>query len=51
VNRENGYTSVNARQIDLRIDCGFTVDGELIEPAPDRIVRLTARERVRFVRA
>lgn len=45
----DGYTSRNARRVDLRLDCGFTVDGELVEPVPDRIVSLTADTRIPFV--
>jgi hypothetical protein len=51
VNERNGYTSRNARRVDLRMDCGFTVDGELTPPSPDRIVSITANDVVRFVRA
>ena len=51
VNERNGYVSCNVKRIDLRMDCGFTVDGELVEPSPDRVVTVTARDVVRFVRA
>ena len=51
VSEANGYLSRNARRVDLRLDCGFTVDGELEAPVPGRIVSLTADTRVRFVRA
>jgi hypothetical protein len=51
VTPENGYTSENAARVDLRLDCAFTVDGELVDPLPGRVVELTAAERVRFVRA
>ena len=47
----NGYVSRNAQRVDLRMDCGFTVDGELEAPVADRIVSLTADTRVPFVRA
>jgi hypothetical protein len=47
----NGYTSRNAQRVDVRMDCGFTVDGELIGPSPDRIVSITANDVVRFIRA
>jgi len=46
----DGYTSRNARRVDLRLDCGFTIDGELEAPVPDRIVSLTAETRIPFVR-
>jgi hypothetical protein len=51
VNERNGYISRNAGRVDLRMDCGFTVDGELVPPSPDRIVSITASDGVRFVRA
>jgi hypothetical protein len=49
--RENGYTSERAECVELRLDCGFTVDGELFEPVPDEVVTITADRRVAFVRA
>ena len=33
------------------MDCGFTVDGELVTGKPGRVVTLTASDRIRFVRA
>ena len=51
VTPENGYDSTNATRIELRIDCGFTIDGELFEPTPDEVVTLSADRRVTFVRA
>ncbi len=48
---ENGYTSYNAKRIDLRFDCGFTVDGELFAPQQGRTVEITADRTVPFVRA
>ena len=51
VTEENGYTSRNVRRVELRLDCGFTVDGELIEPEAGRIINITADQGVRFVRA
>ncbi len=47
----NGYTSRNAKRAELRTDCGFTVDGELIPPEPGRVVSITADDTIRFVRA
>jgi hypothetical protein len=47
----NGYTSRNAKRVDLELSCGFTVDGELVDPWPGRILSITAENRVRFVRA
>lgn len=51
VTEENGYVSRNARRIDLILDCGFTVDGELFDPVPGRHVELTANHTVKFVRS
>ncbi len=51
VTEENGYTSRNVKCAELRLDCGTTVDGELVSPQSGRIVSLTADETVRFVRA
>lgn len=51
VREQNGYLSRNAKQVELRLDCGFTVDGELVGPEPGRIVTVTADDTVRFVRA
>ncbi|MDP6979881.1 MAG: diacylglycerol kinase family protein [Myxococcota bacterium] len=50
VTEENGYTSRNARRVELCLDCGFTVDGELFDPEPGRRVELTADHTVQFVR-
>jgi len=51
LDEQDGYLSRNAARVDLRMDCGFTVDGELEAPEPGRIVSLTADTRVPFVRA
>jgi len=48
---ERGFTSRNADFADLAMHCGFTVDGELVEPEPDRFVTIRADDRLRFVRA
>jgi len=45
-----GYTSRNIHRLDLSLDCGVLVDGELFAPIPGRTVRITADQRVRFVR-
>jgi hypothetical protein len=50
VTPENGYHSRNVDRAELRIDCGFTVDGEIFAPEPDEIVTLSADHRVTFVR-
>ena len=51
VTPENGYTSRNVDHAELRMSCGFTVDGELWEPDSDRGVALSADRVVQFVRA
>ena len=48
---ENGYCSANSEKVELRLDCGFTVDGESFEPISDEVVTITADRRVTFVRA
>ncbi len=48
---DTGYLSRNVKCAELRFDCGFTVDGELVMPDPGCVVTLTADERVPFVRA
>jgi hypothetical protein len=51
VTPENGYTSRNVERAELRMNCGFTVDGELWQPDTDRSIVLTAERVVHFVRA
>jgi hypothetical protein len=51
VTPENGYTSSNADKVELRLSCGFTIDGEVFEPVNDEVVTITADRRVTFVRA
>ena len=51
VTPQAGYTSENAEKVELRFDCGYTIDGELFEPHADEYITLTADRRVRFVRA
>jgi len=51
VNRESGYVSENAERIELGLDSGFTVDGEIFAPVSDEVVTLTADRRITFVRA
>lgn len=48
---EHGYTSHNVFTGELSLDCGLTVDGELFPPVPGRVVKLSADERIRFVRS
>jgi len=51
VTPEAGYTSRNVDHAELRMSCGFTVDGELWQPDPDRSIALSAERVVHFVRA
>jgi hypothetical protein len=51
VTEESGYTSRNAKRVGLKMDCGFTIDGELYPGEPDQTVELSADHTVRFVRA
>jgi diacylglycerol kinase (ATP) len=48
---EAGYHSHNVRSLELRLDAGLVLDGELIAPEPDCAVRVSAVEGVRFLRA
>ena len=48
---EKGYTSRRASCVELDMSCGFTLDGELLEPAPRGTVLVTATDPIRFVRA
>ncbi len=51
VSEESGYLSRNVKRAEMRFDCGFTVDGELVMPDPGCVASLTADESVSFVRA
>jgi hypothetical protein len=51
VTPENGYISRNLKRVKMRLDCGFTVDGELVPGSPGRILAITADDRLRFLRA
>jgi diacylglycerol kinase (ATP) len=51
VTPEAGYTSQNVEHAELRMNCGFTVDGELWQPDSERSIALTAERVVHFVRA
>ncbi len=48
---ENGCHSHNVHQLDLQLDVGLILDGELFDPIPGRRVRITADENVRWLRA
>jgi hypothetical protein len=51
VQPENGFTSERPERVELNLDCGFTVDGEIFEPISDEVVSITADRRITFVRA
>jgi hypothetical protein len=51
VNECNGYTSRNVDRALIGANCGFTVDGELVDPQPGQVISVTATEPIRFVRA
>ena len=44
------YLSRRASRIALTMDCPFTLDGELLEPEPDRPIIVTAADQMRFLR-
>lgn len=48
---ENGYTSINADVLELEIDTGFMLDGELFDTAPGTKLRITAPTSVTFLRS
>lgn len=47
----DGYLSRNVNRALIAASCGFTVDGELVDPEPGQVISVTATEPVRFVRA
>ncbi len=47
----NGYQSRNVHEMVVQLDAGIILDGELYDPIPDRVVRVSALEGVRFLRA
>jgi hypothetical protein len=51
VHERNGYTSRNLDRALIGANCGFTVDGELVDPKPGQVISVTATEPLRFVRA
>ncbi len=48
---ERGYLSARLERAELRISCGFTVDGELFAPEPEEQIELCADRRITFLRA
>jgi hypothetical protein len=51
VTEETGYLSRNCKRVELRFDCGFTIDGEQCDPSAGRTMSITAENNVRFVRS
>ncbi len=51
ITAEKGYISHNIHQAELRMDCGFTIDGELHAPEDNRTLTITADDCLQFVRA
>ncbi len=51
VRPENGYHSHNVHRLEARLDGGLILDGELFDPCPDRLVRVSASTDVRWLRA
>jgi diacylglycerol kinase (ATP) len=47
---ENGYTSCNGEHIELEIDAGFTLDGELFDAGPGTRMRIAAPATASFLR-
>ena len=48
---ENGYRSQNVQEFAMQLDAGLVIDGELFDPVPDRVVRVSAIPDVPFLRA
>jgi hypothetical protein len=48
---ERGYASARVECAEIRMSCGFTVDGELFDPEPEEEIELTADRRITFLRA
>jgi hypothetical protein len=46
-----GYTSERTERAEIRMNCGFTVDGELFDPEPEERIELSADRRIVFLRA
>ena len=47
---ENGYISLNADALEIRMDGGFVLDGEILELREDQPVRVTAGPELLFLR-
>ncbi len=51
ITHEAGATSRNLHSLELTLDCGAMLDGEMFDPKPGRVVHVSAHDRLRFVRA
>ena len=51
VTAERGYHSANADHVQLRMGCGYTIDGEIFEPLPDEVVTVESDRRIQLLRA
>ena len=51
VGESSGYISRNVRQVAMRLDSAFTIDGEVFENRSDGGMHISAEDVVRFVRA
>lgn len=51
VTPEHGYESANVDRAQLRMGCGFTIDGEIFEPLADELVTVEADRRIQLIRA
>jgi len=50
VTPENGFSSYNGELLEIEIDAGFTLDGELFDAAPGTRLRITAPMMASFLR-
>lgn len=48
---EKPIGSYNAHRVEIELECGLTIDGELFDPKPGRHLTITAADVVRFVKA
>lgn len=48
---ERGYVSARLDRAELRISCGFTIDGELFAPESEEQIEISADRRITFLRA
>ena len=48
---DSGYRSHNVEQLNLHMDCGYTIDGELFAAAHNQTLSLSTDRRINFIRA